>query len=134
GTHTDAGTNKGVFQLLAPRSMVSASLALQTDAEAEHLGVVVLRLCHREGKVECDRSRAHCWDRDSQAQARCDAEIVQRDVLIDRTEVDERNAVNHIVSGEREQILNRVEEFEVTTDLNVVHNWRRAAEIKTAER
>src|SRR5262245_50189151 len=93
-----------------------STLPLQADAEAEDLGVVGVGFRYGEGKVERNRGRAHGWNGDSQADAGGHAEIGERDVLIDRAEIDKGHAVDHVVGGEREQVFNRVEELEVAAD------------------
>src|SRR5258707_11503077 len=113
---------------------VPATLPLQADAEAEDLRVVGVGFGYREGEVQRDQGRAHRRDSDSQTQAWRGAEIVQRDVLVDRAEVDECHPMDHVIGGEREQVFDRVEEFEVATDLDVADDRRSAAEIEAAER
>src|SRR6476646_8803917 len=110
------------------------ALALQTDAETEDLGIVGVGFQHWESEVQRDRGRSHGRDGYSQTQARGNAEIVERDVLVDRAEIDERDTMDHVVGGEREQVLNRVEELEVATDLDVTDNRRSTTEIEAAER
>ena len=88
---------------LSPCSvLLTPCLSLQADAEAEDLGVVGVGLGNWECEVERNRRGSHRRHRDSQAQAGGYSEIVERDVLVDRAEIDESHAVDHIVGGKRE--------------------------------
>ena len=55
-------------------------------------------------------------------------------VRFDRAEVAEDDAVEHVVGGDRKEVLDRIEPLEVATDLHVARRRRCAAEVEAADR
>src|SRR5262249_22715538 len=117
---------------LTPCAAKHGDLTEESHPETKDLLAILRPLDNGEAEVERDRQRSQHWDRDSQPGAGCSPVILDLDIRLNRSGINEEDSVKLVVGENRNLVFQTVEELKIAADGEPVDKRPHSAELESA--